>query len=210
MKLSTELNEKLHLMSMYGLDAEEFLLIELLILATDPDAPSVEQLSKYFNQCARKTLPRDTLISLKDKKILSKDYEVPEKGTDFILEDVEFDKKFFNNYFKWSYSAGKELFESYPSYMQTKDGRLYPARNIIKANVESLEAFFFKYSVGIRHSKKTHESVLKSLAWAIENQLITYGIAEYVLSRKWEEHIKFMETGEINKIAIKLDTLDSL
>lgn len=210
MKLSTELEEKLHIMSLYKLDAEEYLLIELLLLATDQDAPNTLPLMKYFNECARKTLARDTLQSLKDKTILNKSYDVPEKGQPFVLEDITFDAKFFNNYFKWSYEAGKELFEAYPSYMQTNDGRLYPARNIIKANVESLEAFFYKYSVAIRHSIKKHERALETLKWALDNQLITYGIAEYVLSRKWEEHEKMMEEGKIDKMIVKINTLESV
>lgn len=207
MKLANSLDEQLQIMSKYGLNAEEYILIELLLLATDPDEPDVKYLATYFNKCARKTLPRDLLLSLKEKTILHKDYEIPGVGEEFVLEDLEFDAKFLNQYFTMSYSAGKELFETYPSYMQTDDGKLYPARNIIKANVESLEAFFYKYAKAIRHSKKNHICVIESLKWAIENKLITYGIAEYVLSRKWEEHQKMMESGTISDMVIKVNTL---
>jgi hypothetical protein len=63
--------------------------------------------------------------------------------------------------------------------------KLLPAKNITKT-YSSLEAMFASYSKAIRHSKKLHEKVMFLLEWAKENNLIKYGIAEFVASRKWE------------------------
>jgi hypothetical protein len=210
MKLSIELDKKLNIMTKYTLNAEEWLFIELLFLATE-DEPHPQYMYKYFTECAKKSLPKETLQSLKDKNILAKSYKIPKEGEDFDLEAIEWNNTFIKYYFKESQEAGMELWELYPDFLQINGGdKLLPAKNITRGGFLSLEAFFFEYGKGIKNDPILHKKVLESLKWAIENQLIGYMIPEYVITRKWNDHIKMMESGEVNKVITRFDTMEGI
>lgn len=207
-RLSIDLDKKLHIMKKYTLNAEEWMLIELLFLATE-DTPHPEYLYEYFMECAKSTLPRDTMKALKDKKVLDKSYQLPKEGEEFDLEEVIWNQNFVKFYFIESQEAGQQFFTAYPDFLQFGD-RLLPARNITKGGYLSLEDFFFRYGKMIKNDPKTHEKVLESLAWAKEHQLITYGIVEYMITRKWDDHRRMMESGEIGKFAVRVDTMEDI
>ncbi len=207
-KLSIDLDKKLTIMSKYGLDAEEWLFIELLFVATEPEG-NEGPLIKYFNECAKKTLPRETLLALKDKKILAGSYRIPKEGEDFDIDAVEFSKSFINLYFKESQEAGQEFFNTYPDFLQFGD-KLLPARNITKGGFLDLNAFFHAYGRAIRNDPQTHAKVLDAIAWAIENELLCFGICEYLITRRWNDHIRMMESGEIGKYAVRVNTLEDI
>jgi len=209
MKLSIELERKLLIMSKYGLDAEQWLFIELLFLATE-DEPHPEYMYKYFTECAKKSLPRDTLQILKDKNILAKSYKIPKEGEDFDLEAVEWNNTFIKYYFKESQEAGRELWYAYCDFLQSSTDKLLPAKNITRGGFLSLEDFFFAYGKAIKNDPETHKKVMESLEWAKENELINYMIPEYVITRKWEDHIRMMESGEIGKFIVRVNTLEDI
>lgn len=190
-------------MKKHSLNAEEWLLIELLFLAQEGH---VNYLVTYFNECAKSSLPRETLQSLKDKKVFSKSYHVPGENEDFDFEEVEFSTSFMKNYFKESFQLGQELFEAYPVFLQFGD-RLLPAKNITKSGFNDETDFFTKYGKKIKYNPEMHLKVLDILQWSIENDLITYGICEYVASSKWNDHIKIRESGEIGNFAVKVSTM---
>ena len=77
---------------------------------------------------------------------------------------------------------GQELFETYPAFVQSGI-KLLPLRNISK-RFHSLEEFFFHYSTLIGHSAKKHSEIIELLKWGKENGHITYGLLEFVISRK--------------------------
>lgn len=209
-KSSVDIERQLSIMSEYSLDAEEYMFIQLVFLAVEPN-PHPQYLYKYFRECKKATPTREMILSLKDKKILSKNYSVPEKGEIFRIEDLEFDKTFINKYFKESFEGGEELFNLYPDYLQNaSNGNLYPAKNITKGGFMSLEDFFFAYSKAIRHSRANHEKVMDILNWSIQNKLITYGIVEYVVTRKWNDHIRMRELDQVGGFNVKMDTLEDL
>jgi hypothetical protein len=208
MKLSIELDNKLNIMAKYALNAEEWMFIELLFLATEEEGHP-QYLYKYFSECAKTTLPRDTLQALKNKKILAATYKVPAEGDHFDPDEIEFSKSFKNYYFKESQEAGRELFEAYPDFLQFGD-RLLPAKNITKGGFLSLEDFFFAYGKAIKNDPRTHQRVLESLKWARENELLTYMIPEYVITRKWNDHIKMEDSGEIGKFAVRVNTMEEI
>lgn len=195
-------------MARYELSAEEWFFIELLFLATEPN-PHLELLYKYFNECKKESLPRETLKSLQEKKILTKTYKIPAEGSELDLNALEFNKNFINYYFKESQEAGQEFFMTYPDFLQFGD-KLLPARNITKGGFLSLEDFFYAYGKAIGHDPGLHEKVIEVLKWAVENQLITYGIVEYLITRKWNDHMRMRESGEIGKFAVRVQTLDDI
>jgi len=196
-------------MQQFSLTAEEFFCIELMITATDQEG-SAEPLYKYFNECKKDSLPRQLIQSLKDKGVLSRDYVVPKEGERFDLDEVEFSTQFTTTHFRYAFEAGKELFDAYPHFIQFGDGRLLPARNITTKGFLSMEAFYHHYTKAIRHSAKKHQQVLDILAWAKENSLLTYGIAEYVITRKWDDHMKIRDEGGTASFIVKVDTLEQL
>ena len=208
MKLSIELDKKLTIMTKYQLDAEEWLFIELLFLATEDD-PHPQYMYKYFTECAKKSLPRDTLQKLKDKNVLAKSYKIPKEGEDFDLEAIEWNQTFIKYYFKESQEAGHELWNAYPDFLQMGD-KLLPAKNITRGGFLSLEDFFFTYGKAIKNNPETHKQVLESLEWAKDNQLINYMIPEYVITRKWDDHIRMKENGEINRVITRFDTMEAI
>ena len=202
-KLNVDLERKLAIMAKHELNAEEWLMIELLLISED----FPELLMKYFNECKKEKIPRETLLGLKDKKIFASSYEIPNEGENFDLTQIEFSKTFKNNYFKESFEAGWELFDSYPEYIQNAD-KLMPARNITKNGYNDENDLFAKYNKSIQYKIENHKEVLELLEWAKNQKLITYGIVEYITTRKWLAHKQLKESGEINSMLIKVDTLE--
>ena len=194
------------IMCKHNLNAEEWLFIELLWLANQEQP---QYLMKYFNECSRQRIPLDTLQALKDKKVLDSRYKIPKAGEEFEYDQVEFSKTFTNNYFKESYEAGRELFRSYPPFIQDTDLQLC-ANNITKSGYQDENDFFAKYNKAIQNKLQNHLQVMESLEWAKEHKLIKYGIVEYVTTRKWEDHIIMKASGEINKTAFKVNTMEDL
>lgn len=205
-KLSVDLDRKLEVMSKHSLTAEEWLFIELLWLCDDGQPKYLE---KYLMDCRKDSLPLDTLHTLKDKKVLNAKYKIPKPGETFDPDQVEFSRTFINNYFKYSCEAGMELFAAYPPFIQDSD-MLLPANNITKGGYFDDQDFFFMYGKAIKNRPENHAEVMRSLEWAKEQKLIKYGICEYVASRKWNTHLELMESGELNGIAYKVNTLEDI
>lgn len=207
-KYSLTIEKEISIMQEFGMSAEEWFFVRLLFLASEPESKP-EFLATYFTECKKSKLPLETLLLLKEKKILSSKYKVPAKGEVFDVRKVEFSKTFLARYMRCSFELGEELFESFPSYLQLNGGKLVSAKNITKAGFQSLEDFFFAYGKAIKHSVETHQKVLESLEYAKKADLIHYGIAEYVITRKWNDHRAMMEGRvEDTKVVLKYDTLE--
>lgn len=206
-KLSIDLDRKLEIMKKHSLSAEEWLMVELLWTANDgrPD-----QLYKYFNECKKESMPRDILQALKDKKVFASSYKLPKAGEQFEYDQVEFSKTFINDYFKLGFEAGSELWDAYPEYIQNTSGKLYVARSFTNKGFIDDEALFAKYLKNIQYKVENHNQVMDILAWAKEHGLLTYGIVEYIVARKWNDHIKLREDGKIENYAFKVDTMEEL
>lgn len=202
-KINVDLERKLAIMAKHELNAEEWLFIELLFIAED----FPQLLMKYFNECKKEKIPRQILLSLKDKKVFSSKYQIPSEGENFDPTQIEFSKTFINNYFKESFEAGWELFEAYPEYIQNAD-KLMPARNITKNGYNDENDLFAKYNKSIQYKVENHQEVMELLAWAKEQKLITYGIVEYITTRKWLAHKALRDSGEINNMLVRVDTLE--
>lgn len=204
-KLNVDLERKLDIMSKHGLTAEEWLFIELLFVAED----FPQLLMKYFNECKKEKIPRQILLDLQDKKVLASSYSIPSEGESFDPTQIEFSKTFQNNYFKGSFEAGWELFQEYPEYCQGAD-RLYPARNITKNGYSDENDLFAKYNKAIQYKVENHKEVMELLRWAKEQKLLSYGIVEYIVTRKWLAHKELRDSGEINNMQLKVETVESL
>lgn len=189
------IEKELEIMSKFKLDANHWFTLRYLFISKYEDRSDF--LIYYFTNCAKTGAPREILQNLKDKDILDKTYEIPEKGQPLLFDKVIFNQKFLDKYFKLSGEAGRELFEAYPAYLKMDDGRLLPARNLVSRVVfKSLDDFFFFYAKSIKFDRELHEKIMLSLEFAKKNNLVRSAIVEYCVSQKWREHIESMEQAE--------------
>lgn len=189
------LENQLSLMEKYNLTAEEVMFIDLLFSASIEEGhpeflyrysvlpPSIR--SNFIN----------LLQSLKDKGIIVKSFKIPEEGTIFDPEKVEFNKNFLRNYRKYSGELGKEFLINYPSTCII-NGYEVGLKNIAK-KFNSVEDFFYAYGKAIGWKESEHNRVINLLRWAKDNQcrLLNMNIADFVISRMWNS-IEELKNGE--------------
>ena len=174
-----EINTLLNLLITYNITAEELLVVYLTFLARDEEGHP-EYFSKWFSNGGSSRL-RTIFESLKEKGLILKDYN-PDT---YDPNDIRFNKNFLRSWIKNSGEMGQELFDAYPTFLETPS-KWYPLKNIAK-KYNTLDEFFFAYSSAIKHNPDTHKKVMDLLEWGKANNYITYGITEFVISQKWKE-----------------------
>ena len=189
-QVELSIDRELDFMIKYQLFPEELLIIQLIFLAQNEHP---EYLSKYFSQMPLKGAPRDTLLALQEKGIINKSYKIPEKGATFNPRDVDFNKVFMKSYMQHSGEMGMELFINYPSFVNI-GGRQCSLKNISKL-FKSMDDFCFAYGKIIKFNPETHNKIMTLLEFGKENQLIHYGISEFLISQKWLEIEELQNSG---------------
>lgn len=202
-KLSLTIDNELAILENHQLNAEEWLITRLLLLASVEEEHK-EYFVRYFKLPNRPDF-RETMVSLQNKGVILKSYKLPKKGERFYPEDVEFNSNFTKNYFKYSGELGRELFDNYPISMVVQ-GVQHSLLNISK-KYNSLEEAYFAYGKAIKHNPDTHKKVLSLLEWAKENRLINFGITEFIISHKWIE-LEKLQKGD--GAIINADTIKAL
>lgn len=205
---SIDIERQLNIMKLHSLTAEEWLLTELFMMALDEPKRS-SYLSVYLNECKKDRLSLEIIQTLKDKGVFSKDTKIPVSGDTFRLENFKLSGTFLNNYFKSALEAGDELFQAYPQCVAIGE-KIVSLTNITKGGYQHQEDFFAKYNKQIRYSRSKHEEVLELLTWAKEHNLIHYGIVEYVTCKKWEEHARMRDSGDIAGFVVRVQTLEDI
>lgn len=197
------LDEDLEIMSRYKINANEFMLVKLLLLSQDhPD--NDKYLDLYLKEChADGTLSREFINLLVDRRIIVKTSPVVKKTSGIFPEDFHFNEVFIKNFFKFSDQMGKEIWDLYPDYI-IGSCRNFPAKNFSK-RFKDLKELFLYYAKQIKNDPKKHEQVVESLKFAIKHELITSSIIDYLLSHQWDYHIKVMN-GEDKMIKLTFDT----
>lgn len=167
------LKEEISIYINSGLTPTEFFILRLILLGVDGNS---ELLFNYLNNIKDgKTLFRQTLITLKEKKIILSSFKIPDEGSSLSLTDIQFNKNFIKMYIRESNVIGKELFDAYPPFINI-NGKLCSIKNFTKAGLYSFEEFCLYYSKAIKNSCITHEKVLELLLFGVENNLISYSI----------------------------------
>lgn len=179
-------------MSKYGLTAEELLVVKLVFLAQENHA---EHLKMFKEDCSNSGL-LTILQNLQEKEVILKSYKLPAVNSKFYPENVEFNKIFMKNYLQHSYDMGMELFLAYPSFVSIQ-GKQCSLKNLSKM-FHSIDDFAYNYAKNIKFNLEKHKEVLEILEWAKENNLLHYGISEFITSLKWLELAELMESGDIN------------
>jgi hypothetical protein len=183
MKHINSIEEDLLILQECDITVEELFFIKLLFSAQEQNGRQ-NYIIDYYLKCKHSMPALTTLEMLADKNVIDKKF-LPKKGDKLIADNIYFTEKFLKNWFVYAHVGGKELMDAYPNYLKTASGDLLPAKNITKVFM-SLEAMYDAYGKSIRFSRVTHNKVMYLLNWAKEQNLIKYGIAEFVSSRKWD------------------------
>lgn len=186
-------------MERYNLSIEDWYLTQLLLLAQEGKS---EYIVKYIS-LANIDL-HETLIRLQEKGVILRAYKVPCKGEKFYPEDVEFNKNFLKNFYKCSGELGDDLFKAYP-YKLERGNNMYILNNITKG-YNSLEDMYYDYGRIIQFNPIKHQHIMEILNYAKEHDLISFGIVEFIKSRKWETIEKMKEDGS----TFNFDTIQSI
>ena len=187
--IDLSMDKELKLMVNYSLTTEELMIIKLIFLAQEDHS---EFLRTYLEECEHSEFI-DMLHNLVEKGILTTASTIPSTINDFSSKSLVFNKNFLKNYLKHSYDMGMELFTIYPSFVNIS-GKLCSIKNISK-NFNSFEEFAFAYGKAIKFDEETHNEILGLVQWAKEQDLIHYGICEFIISFKWLELKELQEIG---------------
>lgn len=197
-KLSLTIDNELAILEQYLLTAEEWLIVRLLLLASEEEKHK-EYLVKYL-MYAKPDL-RNIIVSLQDKGVISKSYKVPNKGCTFDPADIVFNKNFTNKYLKFSYTLGQELFDNYPVTINV-NGITYSARTSGN-KYKDLEDMYYAYGKAIGNKLEVHQHVLELLEWAKENGLVNKGLYRFIADREWLNLEAMKDDPSINYNSIK-------
>lgn len=177
------IEREIQFMNKYRLTPDEFFLMKVIFLAQEDHD---EYLSMYFTQNQLTNDIRDVLLSLQKKGVINNTFKVPPKGMEFNPQDVEFNKKVVDQIYQHSQDFGIELFNAYPAYTSI-NGRMFSLRNITK-NFKSFDDFAYTYGKSIKFNEQEHKRILELLEWAKENNHVTSGICDFVISQQWRTY----------------------
>lgn len=198
-----ELKQQLVFCEKYGIAPNELLLLQIILLAQEEDAPEIVKDYFYLRTCSRGNI-RDMLIKLQDCGIINKSFKIPEVGAAIDPHDITLNKNVIKDYYKCSFELGKELFETYPQFA-TINGNVVGIRSISK-KYDSLEDFYRAYGKTIGWKPEKHEEIIELVNWGKENNVINCTLANFIIDRKWSE-LEALRNGEIANIdfnAVKL------
>lgn len=194
-KLKLEIESEISIMENYKLTAEEWFFLQLIFLAQEEEGHP-ELLQQYLQNNVEKTPIRELLISIQNKGIINKSYKIPEKGKSFDPDRIEFNKVFINTVIKNSGEMGLELYQAYPKTIIIS-GTNYILTNITK-KFNSFNDFCYAYGKSIRFKPERHAEVMELLEWGKENNILNFGVCEFVIGMKWEYLRELRDKGDIN------------
>ena len=196
-----ELKQQILFCEKYKLDANQLLLLEIILIAQEGDDAEIVQL--YFQSKAKGSL-LNNLIKLQEVGVILKSYKMPSKGERLDLNTIPINKNLVKDFYKCSFELGKELFEVYPQFA-TINGGPVGIRSVSK-KFDSLEDFYRFYGKTIRWKSDFHNHIIDLVKWANENNILNTTLANFVIDHKWEE-LEALKNGElvnVNFDAVKI------
>lgn len=196
-----ELKQQILFCEKYKLDANQLLLLEIILIAQEGDDTEIVQL--YFQSKAKGSL-LNNLIKLQEVGVILKSYKMPSKGERLDLNTIPINKNLVKDFYKCSFELGKELFEVYPQFA-TINGSPVGIRSVSK-KFDSLEDFYRFYGKTIRWKSDFHNHIIELVKWANENNILNTTLANFVIDHKWEE-LEALKNGElvnVNFDAVKI------
>lgn len=196
-----ELKQQILFCEKYKLDANQLLLLEIILIAQEGDDAEIVQL--YFQSKAKGSL-LNNLIKLQEVGVILRSYKMPSKGERLDLNTIPINKNLVKDFYKCSFELGKELFEVYPQFA-TINGGPVGIRSVSK-KFDSLEDFYRFYGKTIRWKSDFHNHIIELVKWANENNILNTTLANFVIDHKWEE-LEALKNGElvnVNFDAVKI------
>ena len=194
-------NELKLLLEKYKINSDELLFITIILLIQEGDNSPYIQLYFSLPISCRGSI-RDLLISLQEKQVITKEYKIPPAGTQFIPEDVSFNKNFIRNFYKGSFWIGKELFENYP-LSTIVNGTEYKLRRVSK-KFDSLEDAYRAYGKAISWKPDVHQHILELIEWGKNNNYQFTTLSDFIIDNDWL-NIEAMKTNSIlNSNSLKM------
>ena len=195
------LEEQVVLLEKYKINSDELLFITIILLIQEGDNSPYIQLYFSLPISCRGSI-RDLLISLQEKQVITKEYKIPPAGTQFIPEDVSFNKNFIKNFYKGSFWIGKELFENYP-LSTIVNGTEYKLRRVSK-KFDSLEDAYRAYGKVISWKPDVHQHILELIEWGKNNNYQFTTLSDFIIDNDWL-NIEAMKTNSIlNSNSLKM------
>ena len=196
-----ELRQQLLFCDKYKIDANQLLLLEIILIAQENDDEEIVQ--QYFQSETKGSL-LEQLIKLQEVGVILKSYKMPGKGERLDLNTIPINKNLVKDFYKCSFELGKELFEVYPQFA-TINGSPVGIRSVSK-KFDSLEDFYRFYRKTIRWKSDFHNHIIELVKWANENNILNTTLANFVIDHKWEE-LEALKNGElvnVNFDAVKI------
>lgn len=132
-----------------------------------------------------KDLCRNCLISLQEKGILLKGYNVPAKGEVLDIYAIPFNQNFLKTYYKAAQVLGKVLFDTYPQFAEIR-GVLVPLRSVSR-HFNSLEDAFRFYAKAIHHNQELHEKIISLVEWAKDANCLNCSLSSFIINNQWND-----------------------
>lgn len=198
-----EIKQQIAFCEKYGIAPNELLLLQILLLVQEDDAPEIVKDYFYLRTCSKGNT-REMLIKLQDCGIINKSFKIPEIGAYIDPHSIPFNKNVIKDYYKCSFEAGKELFEVYPQFA-TINGNVVGIRSVSK-KYDSLEDFYRAYGKIISWNPEKHRDIINLVMWGKENNIINCTLANFIIDQKWND-LKAMRDGDLGTVnldAIKL------
>lgn len=176
------LEEQVVLLEKYQINSDELLFITVILLIQEGDDNPYINLYFSLPASCRGSI-RDLLTSLQEKQIITKEYKIPPAGSQFIPEDVTFNKNFIKMFYKASFWIGKELFEIYP-LSTVVNGVEYKLRRVSK-KFDSLEDAYKAYGKAISWKPEVHKNILQLIEWGKENNYQFTTLDSFIVDNDW-------------------------
>ena len=158
---------ELSIMEQYCLNPTEYFIVKLIFMVQE--GYKELYLLRYLNIKDNRETFRDNLVSLQNKGIILKSWDIPEKGSKFDPLEIPLNKNFFKNMFKSSLELGKQLFEAYPMFVNI-NGYTYSLRSFAK-KFDTIEDFFRFYGKTIHWDLDLHNKILDLIKWEQDNNI---------------------------------------
>ena len=186
-----ELRQQLLFCDKYKIDANQLLLLEIILIAQENDDEEIVQ--QYFQSEAKGSL-LEQLIKLQEVGVILKSYKIPKKGEKLDLYDIPINKNLTKDFYKCSFELGKDLFEEYPQFGFI-DGKAVGIRGVSK-KFNSLEDFYRFYGKTIRWKSDMHNHIIELVKWASENNILCISLCNFVIDHKWDE-LEALRNGDL-------------
>ena len=195
------LEEQVVMLEKYKINSDELLFITVILLIQEGD--NNQSINSYFSlPVACRGSIRDLLVSLQQKQVITKEYKIPPAGTNFVPEDVVFNKNFIKTFYKGSFWIGKELFEVYP-ISTVVNGVEYKLRRVSK-KFDSLEDAYRAYGKAISWKPETHREIIELVEWGKQNNYQFTTLDSFIVDNDWLNIAAMRDNGTLDANAVKM------